>query len=178
MQPARRASILLVIRGALLALTVCLGACTTAPLPLSRAPSQPVRFKAFFSNRFGNVQSVELRGGRVISVIQGASFRDAIYGPIQKEHRVHPSEKEWRELRAALNRADLWNWQSAYKNAEFSGGAAWSLEVVYPKQRVVTAGYSAYPADRTPLESADVESRRYKIVERAVERLIGRPLFN
>ena len=138
-----------------------------------------MRFKAFFSDRFGTIQNIELRGNKLISIVQGSSFGSGMYGPIKRERRVHPSSADWGALKAAFDRADIWAWQGTYRNADFQGGgSAWSLEIVYPGQRIVTVGYGTYPSDKTPLQSVDTESQRFQVVERAIERLIGRPLFN
>lgn len=156
-----------------------LTSCAAPPVRIgARAKWQPIRFKAFFRDRFGTIQNIELRGNTLTSLIQGSSVTDGMYCPLGKEQRAKPTPADWNAFKAALDRADVWAWKGRYTNADFRHGSAWSIEIVYPKQRIVAAGYGAYPSDKAPSQSADTESQRYQSVVSAIERIIGRRLFN
>jgi hypothetical protein len=85
---------------------------------------------------------------------------------------IQPQSENWEALKRAVEKANVWQWQSEYY-MEMMDGTSWELEVVWGPRRIQSTGSNAYP-DASGAQSKDWNpGAGFEGILRAVSKLVG-----
>lgn len=115
----------------------------------------PSAFQAHFID-VGGCRRVELSGGVLV-------YRERAAGVEHEPVRVTPTEEQWREFRAALDAALVWEWRALYRDPVVACGTSWGLHLEYSDWSLATEGHNGYP-----------EGPHFSVYREAVSKLLGR----
>ena len=90
---------------------------------------------------------------------------------------IQPTERQWQNFRATLDRLEVWDWQRRYEPEDvICDGTSWSVEIVYDDRALRTAGSNDFPEDPGATPETPNPHKRFDRFLRAISRLTdGRP---
>jgi hypothetical protein len=111
----------------------------------SNVKALPERLSISIGGHFGPSFSVRLEAG----VLTYAHSKPVQQFPPEwgsRTENIQPSSEQWRVFRATLDRLNVWSWQADYLDPGICDGTNWSAEIVYPDNRIVSAGSNCFPS--------------------------------
>lgn len=123
----------------------------------------PNQLRATSATPFTGTATIELTGETVTyTLIDHKGTETATFKPTQKQ---------WQEFRAVLDRVDVWRWRSRYTPRANGGEGLWSLDIEYRGRRLHTSGSAAWPdAKGSPRLQPTPDFIK---VQEAIEKLAG-----
>ena len=76
-----------------------------------------------------------------------------------------------------MDQLKVWDWQQLYVNPDVMDGSVWMVKLVRGDQRVSVRGRNSYPGDQDVRQGSDEPGQVYQAYLKAVEELLGRPLW-
>jgi len=77
-----------------------------------------------------------------------------------------------------MDEVKVWEWKERYENPDVFDGLAWSLQIERGNRRASSRGRNGYPGFVRKGETELEPSLPFKEYQRAVETLIGRPIWH
>jgi hypothetical protein len=118
------------------------------------ANALPERLSVSIGGHFGTSYSVCLEG----TALTYECTKSVESFPLKWESRskqIQPSNERWQVFRAALDRIDVWRWQTEYFEP-VCDGTGWSAEIVYSDKAVSSHGSNCFPGrDGRPVSIVD-----------------------
>lgn len=81
---------------------------------------------------------------------------------------VSPTEEDWQQFWAAVQRCDLWNWEARYDNPGILDGTQWKVVITLGSRRLQSFGSNAYPGG-----DEGGGSKPFQRLLQAVRKLVG-----
>ena len=129
----------------------------------------PKHLRASIGGHFGHSYSVELTDQTLFCI----SLSDESPGPASP--RVEPTAEQWRAFRRALDKINVWQWQTDYPNPGVKDGTGWSFEVAYSDHALDSGGDNNYPDAQGDPTNSPQGTKTFDRLLRAITKLTGRP---
>ncbi len=76
-----------------------------------------------------------------------------------------------------MDELKVWDWEKRYDNRNVMDGLVWSLEIKHGDRSASSGGQNGYPDSDLHKMAGPMPSKRFEQYQKAVEELIGRPLW-
>jgi hypothetical protein len=108
------------------------------------AKALPKRLTIGIGGYFGPGYSVELERGR-LNYTHWPRRLSSSEQPEPQREQIQPSARQWQAFRKALDRLNVWSWQTHYPDPGVCDGTGWSAEIVYPDKQIKSGGDNCFP---------------------------------
>ncbi|MEW6412701.1 MAG: hypothetical protein AB1483_09550 [Candidatus Zixiibacteriota bacterium] len=81
------------------------------------------------------------------------------------------SGEEWRSFREAIDKLNIWDWQTRYEIPALDG-TSWALKLEYADRSINSSGCNAYPGDPPEVSAGDEGSMRFNSFLKEVHMLL------
>jgi len=130
----------------------------------------PNHFKASIQTFKRPTYAVELIDG-VLIYSEARSSTNAV------QSRIAPTIEQWREFRDAVDKINVWQWQSRFDHSDVFDGTRWSLIIEYSDHSLRTRGNNGYPKSDGNLSDELAQTKTFKEYLAAVQKLLGGKAF-
>ena len=113
----------------------------------------------------GTSYGAEIDGNRIIYKTFGDGYK------LIKTQEINPTEKQWLAFWTALNKINIWKWETRYENPGVMDGTSWRVCLQYGGKSIESSGSNSYPGDSD-------EADDFGLFLRAVRKLLGGVPFN
>jgi hypothetical protein len=134
-------------------------------------PVRPAEF-SFWSGGLGGGQSVEWNGKALVyEAMENSS--------VVTNRIIQPTDKQWRQFWAAIEKVKLPKWQPLYENPNVMDGWVWKIDISRGAQKISTMGRNGVPddADVTMTSKETLPNKTFNGFKSALENLLGFKLW-
>ncbi len=127
----------------------------------------PMRLTATIGGFLGNTYRVEMLNGVMTYTAFGPGRQNL------KKTTVTPTALQWKEFREALDRLQVWKWQSHYLNPYVMDGTQWALDIAYADHALKSEGSNNYPDANGQPNGKPQPTQTFSDYLKAIQKLIG-----
>ena len=118
-----------------------------------------------------SIRTVNIKGNE-----QGLTF-NYFSASKKNEQKIVPTKEAWAKFWKTMDELKVWDWEKRYDNRNVRDGLVWSLEIKRGDRSVSSGGQNGYPGSDLHKLVGPMPSQRFEQYQKAVEELVGRPLW-
>ncbi len=129
--------------------------------------ARPETLSIWIGGYFGPSYEIKTSGDHLCYSVSGGE-----YSPPEQE-TIIPTDKQWRSFARTLDDLGVWAWAAVCENPGICDGTQWHIRIDWGSRSVNCRGDNNYPGAKGRPSGEPGETREFRRLLRAVQRLIG-----
>ncbi len=125
----------------------------------------PEKFEVGIGGYLGTSYGAEIDGKRLIYKTYGDRYK------LLNTQEINPTEDQWLTFWTAINKINIWEWETRYEDPGVMDGTSWRVCIQYGNRSIESSGSNKYPGGTD-------DAKDFGLFLRAFRKLLGRVAFN